>query len=285
MCSVFSWTWGRYATVWLVFRHEHCINQSGELQGMKLQPPEPYLLLWQIHPFMRIQQKKITSKEEDLMLGCLLHPDMSMTLKDLQLTCVSENKLHAGSDPTLWGVLCASTNTHSPPAREMGCTAPDPYSQLSDITSREVTPCLKSKTKLKTQTLFWMLVFPKPAPKLFQPSLASFIESQFVTSYQQGGCIESGGGHMCMQSQARCACDCTSLDEIRTTAQQNCVSWTSVVQRATNDSPSLKDPGIWASGTIHFIFLVSVKQDVATGHVVESGIGSHTLVTIPPLWD
>lgn len=57
MCSVFGWTWGRYATVWRVLRHEHCINQSGELQGVKLQSSEPYLLLWQIHPFMRIQQK------------------------------------------------------------------------------------------------------------------------------------------------------------------------------------------------------------------------------------
>lgn len=189
------------------------------------------------------------------MLGCLLHPDMSMTLKDLQPTCVSENKLHAGNDPTLWDVLCASTNTHSPLAREMGCTAPDPYSQLSDITSREVTHCLKSKTKVKTQTLSWMLVFPKPAPKLFHPSLASFIESQFVTSYQRAGCIESGGGHMCMQSQAS-AC---TLNWMRSELQQNCVSWTSVVQRVTNDSPSLKDPRIWASGTIHFIFLVSVK--------------------------
>lgn len=119
-------------------------------------------------------------------------------------------------------------------------------------------PCLKSKTKLKTQTLSWMLVFPKPAPSQTFPSLTCFLHWVTVCHFIPASRLHWiwWWAHVYAVTGK---CLHPELDEIRTTAQQNCVSWTSVVQKATNDSPSLKDPGIWASGTIHFIFLVSAK--------------------------
>lgn len=174
MCSVFRWTWGKvcHCMTGLPLWALHLSVRRAGVEGSC--SPLSQIFFGKSTPSWKYS-KKITRKEENLMLGSPSHPDMSMTLKDLQLTWDSENKLHAGSGPALWDILCASTNTHSPPAREMGCTAPDPQSQLSDITFREVSPCLKSKTKLKPHFPEWLYSLKQHLPKLFHPSLASSI--------------------------------------------------------------------------------------------------------------
>lgn len=75
------WLWGKCD--WSSRVSIALISQESWERG-QLQPLEPSLLLWQIHPSWEYS-KKITSRKEDLMWGSH-HIHMSMTLKDLQLT-------------------------------------------------------------------------------------------------------------------------------------------------------------------------------------------------------